>query len=161
MSRAFTRDGQEGEDAQVLPERPVSTERNFVTARGLALIESDLRQARSAFAAAEAAGDRIAMGNASRDIRYWATRRASAELVEPAAAGAGIRFGMAVTLHYADGHEKIWRIVGEDEADAAAGRISHISPLARALFGRDIGEEVRVGPQAAEIVAIEVAPEAS
>ncbi len=161
MSRAFTRDGQEGEDAHVLPERPVSTERNFVTARGLALIESDLRQARSAFAAAEAAGDRIAMGNASRDIRYWATRRASAELVEPASAGAGIRFGMAVTLHYADGHEKIWRIVGEDEADAAAGRISHISPLARALFGRDIGDEVRVGPQAAEIVAIEVAPEAS
>lgn len=159
MSRAFTRDGQEGEDAHVLPEKPVSTEHNFVTARGLALIEADLRQARTAFAAAEAAGDRIAMGNASRDIRYWATRRASAELVATASPGAGIRFGMAVTLAYADGHEKTWRIVGEDEAEAAAGRISHVSPLARALFGKEIGEEVKVGPQSAEIVGIDVTPE--
>ncbi|GLS22887.1 transcription elongation factor [Labrys miyagiensis] len=159
MSRAFTRDGQEGEDAHVLPERPVSTERNFVTARGLALIEKDLRQARNAFAAAEAAGDRIAMGNASRDIRYWAARRASAELVAPASPAAGIRFGMAVTLTYADGHEKTWRIVGEDEAEASAGRISHASPLARALFGKEIGEDVKVGPQGAEIVGIDVTPE--
>jgi transcription elongation GreA/GreB family factor len=125
----------------------------------MALIEADLRQARNAFAAAEAAGDRIAMGNASRDIRYWATRRASAELVEPASTAAGIRFGMAVTLAYADGQEKTWRIVGEDEAEAAFGRISHASPLARALFGREIGEEVKVGPQSAEIVGIDVKPE--
>lgn len=83
MSRAFTQDGQEGEDASVLPERPVSLERNLVTARGLALIEAELRQARAAFATAEAAGDRIAMGNASRDIRYWAARRASAERIDP------------------------------------------------------------------------------
>ncbi len=158
MSRAFTRDGQEGEDAQVLPERPVSTERNFVTARGLALIESDLRQARNAFAAAEAAGDRIAMGNAARDIRYWAARRASAELVTPSAS-TGIRFGMAVRLAYADGKEKVWRIVGEDEAEAAAGRISHVAPLARALFGKEVGDEVRVGPQSGEIVGIDVTPE--
>ncbi|CAM5769954.1 transcription elongation factor [Labrys miyagiensis] len=160
MSRAFTRDGQEGEDAHVLPERPVSSERNFVTPRGLALIEADLRQARNAFAAAEAAGDRIAMGNASRDIRYWAARRASAELVAPSSSGNGIRFGMAVTLAYADGREKTWRIVGEDEAEAAVGRISHVSPLARALFGKDVGDEVKVGPQSAEIVAIDLTPEA-
>ena len=159
MSRAFTQDGQEGEDAQVLPERPVSSERNLVTARGLGMIEAELRQARSLFAAAEAAGDRIAMGNASREIRYWATRRATAERVVPGAGDAGIRFGMAVTLHYPDGRERIWRIVGEDEADAALGRISHVSPLAKALFGKDVGEVIRVGPQEAEIVGIDTTPE--
>ncbi|MBP0578305.1 transcription elongation factor GreA [Labrys sp. LIt4] len=159
MSRAFTQDGQEGEDAQVLPERPISIERNLVTARGLAMIEAELKQARSLFARAEAAGDRIAMGNASRDIRYWAARRASAELVTPSAADDGIRFGMAITLHYPDGRERIWRIVGEDEADAALGRISHVSPLARALFGKDVGDVVRVGPQEAEIVEIDRTPE--
>ena len=160
MSRAFTQDGQEGEDASVLPERPVSLERNLVTARGLALIEAELRQARAAFATAEAAGDRIAMGNASRDIRYWAARRASAERIDPVSTEAGVRFGMAVTLRYGDGHDRIWRIVGEDEADASAGRISHVSPLARALFGRDVGDEIHVGPQSAEIIAIDVKPEA-
>ncbi|OCC01214.1 hypothetical protein BA190_30000 [Labrys sp. WJW] len=159
MSRAFTQDGQEGEDAQVLPERPVSSERNLVTGRGLAMIEAELRQARSLFAAAEAVGDRIAMGNASRDIRYWAVRRATAEQVVPAAVDTGIRFGMAVTLHYADGRERIWRIVGEDEADAAHGRISHVSPLAKALFGKDVGDEIRLGPQEAEVVAIDIAQE--
>ncbi|MDZ5450000.1 transcription elongation factor GreA [Labrys sp. ZIDIC5] len=159
MSRAFTQDGQEGEDAHVLPERPISIERNLVTARGLAMIEAELRQARLLFATAEAAGDRIAMGNASRDIRYWAARRASAELVVPSAADAGIRFGMAVTLHYPDGREKIWRIVGEDEADAAHGRISHVSPLAKALFGKDVGDVVRVGPQEGEVVEVDIMPE--
>lgn len=160
MSRAFTQDGQEGEDASVLPERSVSVERNLVTARGLALIEAELRQARAAFATAEAAGDRIAMGNASRDIRYWAARRASAERIEPVSTEAGVRFGMAVTLRYGDGRDRVWRIVGEDEADASAGRISHVSPLARALFGRDVGDEIHVGPQSAEIIAIDVKPEA-
>lgn len=123
------------------------------------MIEAELKQARSLFARAEAAGDRIAMGNASRDIRYWAARRASAELVTPSAADDGIRFGMAITLHYPDGRERIWRIVGEDEADAALGRISHVSPLARALFGKDVGDVVRVGPQEAEIVEIDRTPE--
>ncbi|WP_448953342.1 transcription elongation factor GreA [Labrys neptuniae] len=159
MSRAFTQDGQEGEDAHVLPERPVSSERNLVTVRGLALLEAALRQARLAFATAEAAGDRIAMANASRDIRYWAARRASAEQVVPLGTDAGIRFGMAVTLHYPDGRDKIWRIVGEDEAEASAGRISHVSPLARALFGKDVGDVIRVGPQEAEIVEVDIRPE--
>ena len=159
MSRAFTQDGQEGEDAQVLPERPISIERNLVTARGLAMIEAELRRARALFATAEAAGDRIAMGNASRDIRYWAARRASAELVIPSVADTGIRFGMAVTLHYPDGRERIWRIVGEDEADATHGRISHVSPLAKALFGKDVGEVIRVGPQEGEVVEIDITPE--
>ena len=160
MSRAFTRDGQEGEGQGVLPDRPISRERNLVTRRGLALIERAIAVARSELATADAQGDRLAAANASRDIRYWLARRATAEMVEPAPDAEGVRFGMAVTLHYTDGRHATWRIVGEDEADAAAGRISQVSALARALFGKDIGESVKIGSAEAEIISIDATPEA-
>lgn len=159
MSRAFTRDGQEGEDTGILPDRPVSPERNLVTRRGLALIEAALDEARHAVGAAEAAGDRIARANAARDLRYWAARHASAELVEPAADAEGIRFGMMVELDVPGRGVLRWRIVGEDEADATAGRISHVAPLARSLFGKDVGDTVSVGGVPARIVAVDPAPE--
>jgi transcription elongation GreA/GreB family factor len=154
MSRAFTRDGQEGEGADVLPDRPISPNRNLVTRRGLAAIDAALAAARGAFASAEAAGDRLGMASASRDSRYWGQRRASAELIEPHPAADEIRFGMAATLAYPDGHEATWAIVGEDEADASAGRISHVAPLARALFGKGVGDEVAVPGGRAVITAI-------
>lgn len=158
MSRAFTRDGQESEAADVLPDRPLSPHRNLVTRRGLARIEAALSAARSALAAADGAGDRLAAANASRDIRYWTARRASAELAEPAE-GEEMRFGMVATLRHDDGRTLRWRIVGEDEADAAEGRISHVSPLARALFGKGVGDRVEAGATRAEIVAVDAAPE--
>ncbi|MCX7287604.1 MAG: GreA/GreB family elongation factor [Rhodobacterales bacterium] len=45
-------------------------------------------------------------------------------------------------------------IVGEDEADPAAGSVSHVSPLARAVMGKRVGDEVTVAGQSAEIVAV-------
>jgi transcription elongation GreA/GreB family factor len=157
VSRAFTRDGQEGEGTEILPDRPVSTNRNLVTRRGLALIERALEAARGAFSRAERDGDRVGMGNASRDIRYWTARRASAELIEPDPEADEIRFGMAATLRYPDGHEATWRIVGEDEADAGEGRISHVAPVARLLYGKGVGDTVRLAGGEAEI--LRVAPE--
>ena len=53
-----------------------------------------------------------------------------------------------------DGREQSFRIVGEDEADPAQGTISHVSPLARALFGKAVGDVVRAGQGEAEIKAI-------
>jgi transcription elongation GreA/GreB family factor len=158
VSRAFTRDGQEGEGTEILPDRPVSANRNLVTRRGLALIERALEEARISFSRAERDGDRVGMANASRDIRYWAARRASAELIEPDPQAEEIRFGMAVTLRYPDGREVAWRIVGEDEADVGEGRISHVAPLARLLYGKGIGDKVRVAGGEAEI--LQVAPQA-
>jgi transcription elongation GreA/GreB family factor len=154
VSRAFTRDGQEGEGTEILPDRPISPHRNIVTRRGLARIEAELERARSRMADAEREGDRAAMGNASRDVRYWSSRRATAELVEPRPDEEEIRFGMAVTLHYADGREVEWQIVGEDEADVSAGRISHMAPVARALFGKGVGDTVMLGGKQAEIVKV-------
>ncbi|MFK8251618.1 GreA/GreB family elongation factor [Ancylobacter terrae] len=156
MSRAFIK---EDSGAETLPERPVSAHRNLVTRRGLALIEAEIARLRSALAEAGASGDRDGVARASRDLRYWSARRASAEPVDPPAGGAAITVGMAVTLEDEAGRRREWRIVGEDEADPRAGRIAWVSPVARALLGREIGEAVELPSGSAEIVAIDPHPE--
>ena len=65
-----------------------------------------------------------------------------------------VRFGSSVTIARDDGRKQTFRIVGEDEADPSRGTISHVSPLARQLFGKGVGEVVRVGAGEAEILAI-------
>jgi transcription elongation GreA/GreB family factor len=60
-----------------------------------------------------------------------------------------------VTFDRADGRRQTFRIVGEDEADAAHGSVSYVSPLARALLGREVGEVMKLGGQDIEIIAID------
>ena len=66
-----------------------------------------------------------------------------------------VRFGHTVTIIRDDGREQTYRIVGEDEADPTHGTLSHVSPLARALFGRRVGEVVPAGSGEAKILKIE------
>ena len=89
-----------------------------------------------------------------RELRYWSARRASARLVEPAAADR-VRFGMRVTLRLPSGTTQAFRLVGEDEAEAAHGLISWTAPLAQSLLGREAGESVPFQGADAEIVSIE------
>lgn len=158
MSVAFTREEDLEATAADLPDRPVSQHPNLVTPSGLAAIEAALAGARTAYTAAQARGDieadRTAMARATRDLRYWSARRASAQLVEIEADGR-VRFGGSVTIEREDGRTQTWRITGEDEADPAAGSVSHVSPLARALIGKRIGDEATVAGQAVEIVAVD------
>jgi transcription elongation GreA/GreB family factor len=151
MSRAFVN---EDHFVEELPDRPVSGHPNHVTRRGLELIEAALDEARRSFGEAQAAGDREALAGAGRDLRYWSARRASAQLVSPDSDIAGIQFGSTVTIVRDDGREQTFGIVGEDEADPAKGTISHASPLARALFGKAVGDVIRAGNDEAEIIAI-------
>jgi transcription elongation GreA/GreB family factor len=65
-----------------------------------------------------------------------------------------VRFGMTVTVADEDGAEKSWKIVGEDEADAASGSISHVSPMAMALFGKAVGDIAVVNGKEWEIMAM-------
>lgn len=65
-----------------------------------------------------------------------------------------VQFGCTVTVDREDGRRQTFRIVGEDEADAARGSISYVSPLARALLGREVGEVATLGGQDVEIVAV-------
>lgn len=154
MSRAFTRE-QDGEASiNDIGERPVSSHRNLVTPEGLAAIEAEIARLREDFANAEAEGDRERIALASRDLRYWNARRETAEMSVPEKESPVVRFGMSVTIEDEDEHRHTWKIVGEDEADASNGMISHVSPMAQALFGRNAGDLVTVNGKEWEIVGL-------
>jgi transcription elongation GreA/GreB family factor len=151
MSRAFVN---EDSFIEELPDRPVSDHPNLVTERGLELIEAALAAARGAYGEAQAIGDRDALAKAGRELRYWSARRASATVMRPATEADIVRFGSAVTIIRDDGREQTFRIVGEDEADPKNGSISHISPLARSLINKRVGDTITAGKGEAEILAI-------
>jgi len=157
MSVAFTREEDLETRASDIPDRPISAAPNLVTESGLALIEQALAEARAAYAAAQTEGgvsaDRTAMARATRDLRYWSARRASAQLTEPALDGDVVQFGRTVEVEREDGRRQTFRIVGEDEADPAAGSISYVSPLARALMGKAEGDVVTVAGEV-EIISV-------
>lgn len=153
MSRAFVKES-DGADGEELAELQVSPHRNLVTAEGLHQIEQNVERLRAEQSAARAADDRAAIKRIQRDLRYWAERQRSAELVPPAAAGGKARFGSVVTLATPDGSELEFHIVGEDEADPARGKISYVSPIARRLIGSSTGDEVELPDGAAEILGI-------
>ena len=158
MAVAFNREEDYEAQAANLPDRPVSTHANLVTATGLAAIESELASARAAYAAAQAEGgiaaDRTAMARATRDLRYWSSRRASAQLTEPEPEPDMVQFGRTVEVEREDGRRQTFRIVGEDEADPARGSVSYASPLARALLGKVVGDVAMVGEAEVEVVAV-------
>ncbi len=137
-----------------LPERPVSPHPNLVTAEGLAHIEAEIARLQQEQAAAQAADDRPALARAARDLRYWNARRATAQVVAPPTDSTQVHFGSTVTIVREDGRRQTFRIVGEDEADPAHGTLSHASPLARALFGKQVGDSVQAGQSEAEIETI-------
>ncbi|WEK57710.1 MAG: transcription elongation factor GreA [Candidatus Brevundimonas phytovorans] len=158
MSVAFTREEDLEATAADLVDRPISPHPNHVTPEGLAQIEAELAAARAAYSGAQVKGaieaDRTAMARATRDLRYWSSRRASAQLLETKPDGR-VRFGGSVAIEREDGRTQTWRIVGEDEADPAQGSVSHVSPLARALMGKRVGDEATVAGQSVEIVAVD------
>jgi len=159
MSVAFTREEDVEAQAAHLPDRPISSHPNLVTASGLSAIEAELAVAREAFKAAQAQGDvaqdRTAMARAARDLRYWSARRASAELFQPDLPEGVMGFGRTASLEREDGRKQRFRIVGEDEADAGRGSVSYVSPLAKALAGKRAGDVVEVAGREIEVVAVE------
>ena len=103
---------------------------------------------------AQASSDRASIAAAAREIRYWSARRASAQLVPASGDTSEVRFGATVTIVRDDGREQTFRIVGEDEADPAKGSISYVSPLARAMLGKIVGDVIPAGKGEAEITSI-------
>lgn len=158
MAVAFTREEDYEARAADLPDRPISPHPNLVTASGLAAIEAELADARAAYAQAQAEGgisaDRTAMARATRDLRYWSARRASAQLMEPEGPAETVQFGRTVEIEREDGRRQTFRIVGEDEADPAKGSISYVSPLARALLGKSEGDLAVVNGGEVEVAAV-------
>ena len=158
MAVAFTREEDYESQAANLPDRPVSLHPNLVTASGLAAIEAELAAARGAYTAAQTDGgisaDRTAMARATRDLRYWSARRASAQLTEPADESGKVQFGRTVVFEREDGRRQTYRIVGEDEADPTKGSVSYVSPLAAALLGKSVCDLATVNGAEIEIVDV-------
>lgn len=152
VSRAFVKETDE--TFETLPERAVSAHPNLVTSQGLELIEGALAGLRAQRARAQTASDRAAQARIDRDLRYWTSRRSTAQLVRSANDPARVHFGCTVTIVRDDGRRQSYRIVGEDEADPSAGRLSYVSPLAQALMRKQVGDVVQLGKSQAEILEI-------
>ena len=154
MSRAFVKEQDGSEAFEELPEKLISEHANLVTAEGLALIDAEVARLNRAYAEAQTSSERAALNTAARDLRYWTARQATAELVPSPKDTSEVRFGSRVTIKREDGRRQTFRIVGEDEADPAKGTLSYVSPLASALMGKSVGDEVRAGGGRAEILEI-------
>lgn len=152
MSRAFVKEDVDSDAG--LPERTVSSHPNFVTPEGLLAIEAEVMRLNALLATAKQTDDKIAAATLGRDLRYWQQRRASAELVSTPDTREIVQFGSTVAVVRDDGRRQSYRIVGEDEADPKMGTVSHVSPLAQAVLGRRVGDEVVINGQDAEIVTI-------
>ena len=153
MSRAFVKE--QDDVPEDLPERPVSSNPNFVTARGLNLIEAEVDACRKLLAQGQHDQDKAAISRASRDLRYWTLRRSSAQLVASAGKPETVGFGTRVTIQREDGRSQVFAIVGEDEADPAKGLISYTAPLARALMGKAMGDSAEAPGGEVEITKVE------
>jgi transcription elongation GreA/GreB family factor len=141
-----------------LPDRVISPHPNLVTEAGLKSLEEQLRQAREAHEAANAIEDvnerRRQTAGPLRDLRYLAERLRTAQLIADPPSNDVVAFGSTVAFSRDDGREQTYRIVGEDEADPKTGTISYVSPVARALTGKSVGDVVTVGNQELEIITI-------
>jgi transcription elongation GreA/GreB family factor len=159
LSVAFTKeDSAETASEILLPDRPVSPHPNLVTEAGLKALEFQLLQAREAYEAAQRNEDvnerRRQAATPLRDARYFVERVRTAQVVADPSSTDIVAFGSTVTFKRDDGRVQTYRIVGEDEADPKAGSISFVSPVARLLMGKAIGDVAGEAGQELEIVAI-------
>jgi transcription elongation factor GreA len=121
----------------------------------VARAHGDLRENAEYHAAKEKQGQMEAR------IKYLEQRLGLAEIIDPRSlSGDKVLFGATVTFMYQDTEEEMtYQIVGEDESDLKAGKISYSSPIARALIGREIGDTCDIkapkGIRQVEIIEVE------
>jgi transcription elongation GreA/GreB family factor len=152
MSVAFRRDSDE-EHLEPRFELPIPPEPNLVTPRGLDQIRGRNEEIEARLDGALSEEERKSV---LRDARYWRQRLTSAELAPPAG-GKRVAFGTRVSF-VRDGQAVTLDLVGHDESEPAANRIAFTAPLARALMGAEVGDEVEFAGTDEPIVvtAIEV-----
>lgn len=151
MSVAFRRESDE-EHKEPRFELPIPPGPNLVTAAGLRLAETRVAELEARVAAGT---DELALADAQRSLRYWRTRLATAELAPPPPDDEAA-FGSRVTFRL-NGQERTVDIVGDDEADPAAGKLAYSAPLARALIGAGPGDFSDFGGAADAIEILSVA----
>ncbi|MGQ0442090.1 MAG: GreA/GreB family elongation factor [Methylophilaceae bacterium] len=146
MSRGFVKEDDLEHAGTDLPERPISAHPNYVTPNGLKQLQDEasaLDKARLLLLHQDndVAKQKLAM--IERDMRYLSARLAQAILVDPSQQSHhSVLFGATVHVEDEKGNAHQFLIVGEDEADIAANKVSWVSPLASALIGHKLGENV-------------------
>jgi len=164
MSRGFVKEDDLEHAGTDLPERPLSEHPNYVTPTGLKQLQAKadaLEQERLLLAQRKedpVAQQKLVM--VERDSRYYLARLENAIIVEPTnQSKEKVLFGAKVTAEDEEGETLAFSIVGEDEADIAANKVSWVSPLAKALLGQKTGDSVLwhrpAGDITLEIISIE------
>jgi transcription elongation factor GreB len=146
MSRAFVKEPDGDQVIDDLPERAHSPHVNYVTPAGLQQLQEqvagllDRRKNLSGAVSAENKKQRMYI---DRDLRYFEERIRRAVLIDPAGQPEDeVHFGAVVDVETPEGGRMTFAVVGEDEADPAQGKISWVSPLARALAEARVGDAV-------------------
>jgi len=148
MSRAFVKDSDDDLAAGELPERPLSAHPNYVTPQGLEQLQARLRELqvqheRLAPLAPEDSAAKQKLRVVERDLRYFNAQLERADLVDLRGQPRDeAHFGATVGIRDEEGREHRFTIVGDDEADVTAGKISWASPLAKAMMGARVGDTV-------------------
>lgn len=167
MSRSFVKDADESVSER-LPDIPLSEHPNYVTPRGLAQLRTRLVALRERRDALRLSTDTLPqqreLAEIERELRWLNARVGSAIEVDLAQQPRDrVAFGAWVTVDSDEGEAR-YRLVGEDEADVEHGLVSYVSPLARALLGARVGEEVvwqrPAGDLSIEVTGIEYPPDA-
>jgi transcription elongation GreA/GreB family factor len=152
MSVAFRR---EGDDEHLEPkfELPLPPGPNLVTVRGLALIEARVAELEAALPSIT---EEASVTAARRELRYWRTRRATAQLMDLPDCSS-VSFGCRVSI-VMNGQRRTITIVGDDEASPKSGLLAFSAPLCRAIMDAVVGERVAFAGKAdsIEIVAIDL-----
>ena len=146
MSKAFTKED-DGTEVERLPDLPLSRHPNYVTPEGLRELQSRLDDRRSdlrvLLEVPEGARDLYEIAVAERDLRFLEARVGKAILVDLGQQDPEVvAFGAEVDVIDDEDRPHTYRIVGEDQADPENGRVAPFSPLAVALRGARVGDEV-------------------
>ena len=165
VNKAFTKEDETNEPAMVPARAPLPAGTpNYVTPRGLQKLKTELRDLDDERAGLDKSAPQT---DCARALASLAARRtaledriASATLVQASKAPRDeVRFGARVEVLTAAGVSRVYQIVGVDEAEPTAGLVAFVSPVARALLGRRVGEEASVktprGEEELEIVRID------
>jgi transcription elongation factor GreB len=163
MSRAFVKEEQPAVPPVAPPRAPLPPGvPNYVTARGLSLLREELDALARERSRVEASLDGEERANA---LSLLAQRRTALEarlacvvLVVPTRPCHEVRFGTTVVVRGEGQRERKYQLVGVDEAEPDQGRIAFVSPMARALLGREAGDVTTVrtphGDKTLEIVTV-------
>ncbi len=148
MSRGFVREGDQ-EEVPMVPQRAYLPEGvpNFVTQAGMEQLLTEkqlLINERDNVVATNENEKRIAVNFINAKLQLLENRIADARIIDPEGQPAAeVRFGATVTLKIvATAKIQVFQIVGVDEADVAKGKISFLSPLARIMINKKVGDKV-------------------